>query len=199
MRTSTSRRRAPSLALAVMVTMTLGSPAALAASPRRHARRTACAHANTPSSRASRGAIRAAVVCLINRRRTGYGLPTLVEDKRLDRSAQAWTDMMVATGQFDHGGDFAARISAAGYVWSSAGENIATGFATPQQVVSAWMHSYGHCRNILDPEYRSVGTGVVDQAIEPFSSAPATWTQDFALPMGSHSPSANWGPADTVC
>jgi uncharacterized protein YkwD len=199
MRTSTSCRRAPLLTLAVMVTMALGSPAALAASPHRHARHTACAHASTPSSRASRAAIRAAVVCLINRQRSAVGLPALVEDKRLDHSAQAWTDTMVATGQFSHGIDFAARISAAGYSWSSAGENIATGFATPAQVVSAWMHSYAHCRNILDPEYRSVGTGIVDQAIEPFSSAPATWTQDFALPVGSQSPSGNWGPAEKVC
>ena len=49
------------------------------------------------------------------------------------------------------------------------------------------------------PGYHSVGTGIVDHAIEPFARAAATWTQDFALPIGSASPSNNWGPADDVC
>lgn len=158
-----------------------------------------CANANTPASSARRTALKAAVVCLIDRQRAAHGLPALSEDSRLDRSAQIWTDTMATTKQFDHGEDFAARITAAGYVWSSAGENIATGFATPQQVVSAWMESPGHCRNILDPDYRSVGTGVVDRPIPGFSSAPATWTQDFALPIGAPAPSSDWGPADSVC
>jgi uncharacterized protein YkwD len=181
----------------------ISAPAALAAGTHRVAQRdhaaSRCVYAHTPSSRAPRAHIKQAVVCLINRERAAYGLPRLREDSRLDRSAQAWTDTMVATRQFDHGGDFAARISDVGYVWSSAGENIATGFTTPAAVVSAWIHSPGHCQNILDPDYKSVGTGVVTEAIEPFSSAPATWTQDFALPMGASNPSNNWGPADRVC
>ncbi len=205
MSTFTSRCRISTLALAMTCALAaIAAPAALAAGShrivlRRNHSAPGCAYANTPSSRVGRTQIKQSVVCLINRRRAAYGLPPLREDSRLDRSAQAWTDTMVATGQFDHGSNFAARISAVGFDWSSAGENIATGFSTPQAVVNAWMHSPGHCRNILDPDYASVGTGVVDRAIEPFSSAPATWTQDFALPVGASGPSKNWGPADSVC
>ena len=65
-------------------------------------------------------------------------------------------------------------------------------------VVAAWMASPGHCRNILDPDYSAVGTGLVNAAIEPFSSQPATWTQDFALPMGGHF-SNDWAPAENTC
>ena len=67
---------------------------------------------------------------------------------------------MVSSDVFSHGTNFAGRISAAGYVWRSAGENIATGFQTPRSVVNAWMASTGHCQNILNPTYGNVGTGV---------------------------------------
>ena len=67
---------------------------------------------------------------------------------------------MVASDVFSHGTNFAARISAVGYVWRAAGENIATGFQTPRGVVNAWMASTGHCQNILNPTYGNVGTGI---------------------------------------
>ena len=74
---------------------------------------------------------------------------------------------------------------------------LATGFATPQQVVTAWMASPGHCRNILDPQYASVGTdGVSSLPVLSAASGPATWTQDFGLTMTQNDPSHNWGPAE---
>jgi len=103
---------------------------------------------------------------------------------------------MVATGQFDHGADFGARISASGFAWSSAGENIATGYKTPRAVVNAWMAHIGHCQNILDPSYADVGTGVSPHPVDTLASGPSTWDQDFALPLGASPPSTNWGPAD---
>jgi uncharacterized protein YkwD len=159
---------------------------------------TGCTDAYVPASRGSPQAVKSAVVCLINQQRTSRGLPSLRENSRLDSSAQRWTESMVATGQFTHGSNFSARISAAGYNWSAAGENVATGYGNAEAVVAAWMASPGHCRNILDPDYSAVGTGLVNAAIEPFSSQPATWTQDFALPMGGHF-SNDWGPANNTC
>jgi uncharacterized protein YkwD len=99
---------------------------------------------------------------------------------------------MVTNGIFTHGTDFAARITATGYNWTSAGENIATGFQTPRQVVSAWMASPGHCRNILDPTFADVGTGVSSHRLAQYG--PSTWTQDFGLWMGHSNPSGNYGP-----
>ena len=61
--------------------------------------------------------------------------------QRLNRSAQGWTEAMVRSDSFTHGSDFAARITAVGFVWSMAGENIATGFSTPAQVIRGWMAS----------------------------------------------------------
>jgi uncharacterized protein YkwD len=136
-----------------------------------------------------------AVVCLINAQRARRHLPRLRANQRLNRSAQGWTNVMVRDGAFTHGADFAARISAVGFSWSTAGENIAAGYDTPAAVVSAWMASPGHCHNILTPNFVDVGTGVSDRGI-PGAGGPGTWTQDFALPMGAGAPSGNWGPAD---
>jgi len=102
----------------------------------------------------------------------------------------------VSTDQFTHGTNFAGRITAAGYVWRSAGENIATGYATPRGVVRAWMASTGHCQNILNPTYRNVGTGISPHTVKGWATGLGTWTEDFALGMRQSAPSDNFGPMD---
>jgi uncharacterized protein YkwD len=159
------------------------------------ARGRGCAGGRMPIARASRADLQRAVVCLVNVERHQRGLPGLRESSRLNRSAQGWTNVMVAHRYFSHGADFAARISAVGFDWSNVGENIATGYKTPAAVVRAWMASTGHCQNILNPVYRYVGTGVSDSSIAGYSTLAGTWTQDFGLLMGQHPASGNWGPA----
>jgi uncharacterized protein YkwD len=92
--------------------------------------------------------------------------------------------------------DFASRIGASGYVYQAAGENIATGIRTPAAAVRAWMKSTEHCRNILTPTYRDVGTGVSPNPVKGWATGPSTWTEDFALSMFASAPSQNWGPAN---
>jgi uncharacterized protein YkwD len=189
----TVRRRPLSLAaaaiaaVAVSLTLTATAAAAVRARHHRHAK-SGCAGASTAIAASTKSALRAAVVCLINRQRTSRGLPALTADSKLDRSAQGWTNEMVSHHEFTHGADFAERISAAGFHWSQAGENIATGYPTPDSVVTAWMRSAGHCVNILDPAFRYVGTGVSRGAT---IVSPGTWTQDFGLLMGQRAPSGD--------
>ena len=156
----------------------------------------ACPGADARVGHASPELLRSAVVCLINRARARHHLPALKASPLLNRSAQGWTNVMVSSDQFTHGANFAGRISAAGYVWRSAGENIATGFATPRAVVNAWMGSPGHCENILNPSYRNVGTGVSTRAVRGYATGVGTWTQDFALGMHQSAPSGNAAPMD---
>lgn len=174
--------------LALLTTICVAVPTATASA-------STCAHANTPVSRATRYQLRRAVVCLINHQRTSRGLPRLRANWRLNRSAQSWTGTMVRRQIFTHGTRFWTRISAVGFNWSTAGENIAVGFRTPGQLVKGWMASTGHCENILDPAFSRVGTGVLNQGISGWGGA-ATWTQDFALRMGRRPPSRRMGPAD---
>ena len=179
----------PFAVVAVTLALTLMAFTSAAAA---HSR--GCGYAHTPLHAATRSELRRAVVCLVNRERAKHSLPRLVANRRLNRSAQAWTNEMVAHRDFTHGADFAARITAVGFDWSNVGENIAAGFRTPASVVHAWMASTGHCQNILNPVYRMVGTGISGGAST--SRAVGTWTQDFGLWMGQHAASANYGPAE---
>jgi uncharacterized protein YkwD len=181
------------VAVASVSTATAGAASRHHAAASRHHAVARCAGAHRPIAGSRSGAMRAAVVCLINQQRTERGLPTLQANVDLDRSAQRWTRVMVTHHEFTHGTNFAGRISAAGFHWSQAGENIAAGFRTPASVVRGWMASTGHCENILDPSYRAVGTGVSPAA--PYSSYRGTWTQDFGLRMGQRPASHDGAPA----
>jgi uncharacterized protein YkwD len=156
----------------------------------------ACAYANTAVAAASAQEMRTAVVCLIDVERRAHHLPALQQNARLNRAAQAWTNSMVAHHAFTHGSQLGSRINAVGFAFSVAGENIATGFPAPSAVVNAWMASTGHCRNILNPSYEDVGTGVSRHSIGGSSRGGATWTQDLGLPVGHRAPSDNWAPAN---
>jgi uncharacterized protein YkwD len=105
--------------------------------------------------------------------------PPLTADARLNRAAQAHSDDMVARDYFDHlspeGDGPDKRATATGYQWSRVGENIAWGYQTPQAVVDGWEKSEGHCRNLMNPDYRHIGIGSTG------SSSPM-WVQLFATP-----------------
>lgn len=45
--------------------------------------------------------------------------------------------------------------------WHYVGENIAMGQKTPKDVVTAWMNSEGHRKNILSPNFNYIGIGHV--------------------------------------
>ena len=44
------------------------------------------------------------------------------------------------------------------------GENIASGFGTPTEVMQAWMSSDGHKKNILNSSFQSIGVGCIVNA-----------------------------------
>jgi uncharacterized protein YkwD len=152
-----------------------------------------CAGADASATSSSVQAMDGAVVCLVNQQRAARGLPPLSVSGKLDRAAQGWTDTMVARSEFSHA-NFTRRIDAVHYDWQTAGENVATGYMTPRRAVAAWMASPDHCRNILDPTFRNVGTGELAEPVRHWATGPATWTQDFGLTMSQAAPSHNGGP-----
>jgi uncharacterized protein YkwD len=158
----------------------------------------ACVDTDAPVGSISVAAMRIAVDCLINQQRTSRGLPVLAEQAQLERSAQNWNNWMINNNQFTHGTDFSSRIALTGYLWQTAGENIATGYTTANDVVTAWMASPDHCHNILDPQFSDVGTGLSVTGISSISGGPGTWTQDFGLKLIQKAPSRNWAP-DNGC
>lgn len=162
-------------------------------STRRHRPRCAGSHDRIGHGRSS--AIERATICLLNRERTERGLPRLRRSGLLIRSAQHWTNTMVRDRAFSHGSDFSARITAVGFNWSRAGENIADGYRTASGAVSAWMRSLGHCQNILTPVFREAGAGF-DRGSAMAGGVKGTWTLDLALGMSQRAPSENWKPAE---
>lgn len=83
----------------------------------------------------------------------------------LTQAALGHSQDMAARNYFEHttpdGVRFDARITAAGYSWRTAGENIAAGHATVDEVVAGWMASEGHCRVIMNPAFVDVGAACV--------------------------------------
>jgi uncharacterized protein YkwD len=190
------------LALLAVLALCIALPRPALAASRSHAvsGQSACANANANASSTSAQTLRAAVVCLVNQERARYHLPALHEVRKLTTSAQSYTSEMVRDDFFSHtapnGSTPGARITATGFRWSWAGENIASGYPTPLSVVTGWMQSQGHCYNILAPVFSDIGVGVSPQAVAQ-ATGPATWTQDFGLPLGAQAPSNNWGPANS--
>ncbi|PBC65619.1 RNA polymerase [Streptomyces sp. Tue6028] len=121
------------------------------------------------------------VVALVNKERAAAGCGPLTEDPQLEDAAQAHSDDMAARNFFEHtnpdGADPGRRITAAGYRWSTYGENIAQGQQTPEAVMESWMNSPGHRANILNCSFKNIGVGVHRGSGGPW------WTQDFGAKL----------------
>jgi uncharacterized protein YkwD len=110
--------------------------------------------------------------------------PELTWNDPLTQAAVGHSDDMVAHNFFSHTGSTGSsagdRITAAGYVWRTAGENIAAGQTSVAQVVDGWMKSDGHCANIMNAAYRDIGAACV--AGNAGTTYGTYWTQNFAAP-----------------
>jgi uncharacterized protein YkwD len=109
--------------------------------------------------------------------------PALAWNCRLENAGVAHSSSMAENGFFSHtgqdGSDPGDRISAAGYNWSTYGENIAAGYKDAQTVMDGWLTSPGHCANIMNSSFTEVGVGLVKKDSGSYSTY---WTQDFAAP-----------------
>lgn len=65
---------------------------------------------------------------------------------------------------FDHirpdGRDIFTTLDEYGIKYMAAGENLAKGQSTPEEVVDGWMNSEGHRNNILNGDFNHMGVGV---------------------------------------
>jgi len=106
------------------------------------------------------------VIRLTNARRAESGLAPLTQSPTLSQAALAKGNDMLAKGYWAH---FAPDGTSPwnfflnfGYKYKYAGENLARDFADASTAVSAWMNSPTHRENILNPNYRDIGIGVVE-------------------------------------
>lgn len=121
------------------------------------------------------------VIRLVNVERSKRGLALLKENWELSRVARLKSQDMINKDYFSHisptyGSPF-AMMEDFGLRFSSAGENIAEGQRTPQEVMNAWMNSAGHKANILSGAYTQIGVGAAKAA-----NGTLYWTQMFIRP-----------------
>jgi uncharacterized YkwD family protein/spore coat assembly protein SafA len=104
---------------------------------------------------------------LVNNERSKAGLKPLQMDWELQRTARIKACDMAENRYFSHqspsyGSPF-DMMKQFGITYKTAGENIAQGQRTPQEVMQSWMNSQGHRENILKREYTHIGVGYCEQ------------------------------------
>jgi uncharacterized YkwD family protein len=113
------------------------------------------------------------VVVLVNRERAKAGLSPLAYDKALSAMAMDKAKDMYHNRYFSHNsptyGSPFDMMRSYGISYSYAGENIAMGQRSPQEVMNAWMNSPGHRQNILNPNYTKIGVAYYN----------GEWVQEF--------------------
>ncbi|WP_019910061.1 CAP domain-containing protein [Paenibacillus sp. HW567] len=118
---------------------------------------------SAPAVSVANGTFTQQIVTLVNKERAAAGLAPVAALDSLNKVAAAKATDMRSNNYFSHtsptyGSPF-DMMSAFGVTYQYAGENIAMGQKTPQEVMTAWMNSSGHRANILSPNFNYIGVG----------------------------------------
>ena len=109
-----------------------------------------------------------ALLAQSNGERTSQNESALQLNAELTAAAQAKADDMAARDYWSHVSPDGKQpwnfIQKTGYQYQAAGENLAYGFGTSDQVITAWMHSAEHRANLLNPNYQDVGFATANVA-----------------------------------
>ncbi|MEK4065081.1 CAP domain-containing protein [Peribacillus sp. FSL R5-0717] len=128
-----------------------------------------------PETSSELSAFEQEVVKLTNAEREKQGLAALKIDTELSKVARIKSQDMKDKNYFDHNsptyGSPFDMMKQFGISYKTAGENIAQGQQTPEEVVQAWMNSQGHRENIMNPSFTHIGVGYVESG--------NYWTQQF--------------------
>ena len=149
--------------------MAIAAPASADGSKPARAAQAGCAGADTSTSNVR--SIQMTLLCLHNLERRAHGLSRLRWNRDLTGVASKYARAMVSRRHFAHSSaghrDHMDRIAASNYkpaagCWT-AGENLfsSKSTATPRQLLSAWLGSRAHRRNILHSGWHDFGLGVV--------------------------------------
>jgi len=116
----------------------------------------------------------------VNAVRAAVGAQPVTMCPALMTSAQGYAEVMARDDFFGHVGPDGSepwdRMTASGYRWRNAAENIAAGQPTVYAVMQAWRASAPHLAAITDPAFTHVGFGY---ARSPSPTYPTYWVQDF--------------------
>ncbi len=116
------------------------------------------------------------VVTLVNAERAKAGLNALTLDQGI--ASAALVRAKETETSFSHtrpdGRAFSSVLTDNNISFGGAGENIAWGQRTPEEVMNGWMNSAGHRANILNEKFTKIGVGYYQN-----SAGTNYWTQLF--------------------
>ncbi len=137
---------------------------------------TAPAKTETQTSNSSISNYSNQVLQLVNQERAKEGLKALTTASALTSASnkRAQETMQSFSHTRPNGSSFFTALTEFGVKYSAAGENIAYGQRTPQEVVTAWMNSPGHRANIMNGSFGKLGVGVYQA-----SNGTIYWAQLF--------------------
>ena len=104
--------------------------------------------------------------------------PPITWNDQLEDAARGHALDMSERKYFSHtsknGKSMSDRVIDAGYYFKgyksfTVGENIALGQMSIAEVMNGWLHSEGHCHNLMNPAFKEVGIAEIDHY----------WVQDF--------------------
>lgn len=101
------------------------------------------------------------ILALVNQERAKAGLKEVVLEEKLGDAANVRAEECATS--FSHtrpdGSSFSTVLKENGVTYTGAGENIAWGQKSPQEVMEGWMNSSGHRANILNAKFTTLGVG----------------------------------------
>jgi hypothetical protein len=104
------------------------------------------------------------LLILTNQQRQSNNLNALTDNSELDQAAANKAADMFNKDYWAHNAPDGTTpwvfIKSAGYNYIYAGENLARGFNSAPDVITAWMNSPEHRQNVLSPNYQNVGFAV---------------------------------------
>lgn len=116
------------------------------------------------------------VIDLVNKERAKEGLPALQYDANIAKAAlvRAKETEVSFSHTRPNGSSFSTALKEAGVSYRGAGENIAWGQKSPEEVMKGWMNSPGHRANIMNKNFTKIGVGYYQN-----SKGVNYWTQLF--------------------
>lgn len=101
----------------------------------------------------------------VNEARQQHGAPPVRWNGQLAAAAGAHARDLLTCNILSHAGcdgsDLRQRLDRAGYAWRMAAENLALCACDAAQVVTLWMESEGHRRNLLNAEAEEIGAATL--------------------------------------
>lgn len=141
------------------------------------------------------------LLAITNQRRQENGLGPLTMNDKLAQAAEQKAMHMFANNYWAHIAPDGTTpwyfIKNAGYEYLYAGENLARGFTTSSDVVTAWMNSPTHRENMLSKNYKDVGFAIKEGSltgsdtvlvVEELGSVYGTETQSQPVVQANPSP-----------